>query len=568
MTLLPIVERELRVRARRRAGHWTRFGIGLGAFLICLPQLLISGPFGAPGSVGKVTFDCIVGAAFLLSCGACFLTANALVAEQQEGTLGLLFLTRVNALDVLLGKFGSVGLTSLCSLLAFVPVMLVPILAGGVTGGEALRKGVALLLTLPLALALGLWASVASRRFGVGRTTVGAILLIVVIPYLLWQARSSGLRFFGLVSPLVCVVAAGDFSYKLNPLWFWGSALGTVVLATVALLGAALRLRRVAFREVEPLVAPPAAASPSGGAGVVQTSNTASVPWRPQVDEASPVAWLVRRQPGLKARLWTAALLTMVYHLAMMVLPRWIGPTRMGLTWSFYWLPSIAVSALESGLIAWAVSQFFMEGRRSAAFEVLFTTPLGAKTVVADQWKALQRLLRGPVLVMLIPNLVHLLLALQEFPSFSRSAAPAGYRLQYIGSLALSAVGILLHVGALCWLGLWYGWKARGQAGAILWTVLVTTVGPYLLSMLVYGVLAGLLFSALGGTMIWSYVASWLSQMLTMGFYLGIILWARRRLMGVFSGAAPACLSLKETVETAARDTASAIRRARHWTPS
>lgn len=34
MTLLPIVERELRVRARRRSGHWSRFGIALGSFLI------------------------------------------------------------------------------------------------------------------------------------------------------------------------------------------------------------------------------------------------------------------------------------------------------------------------------------------------------------------------------------------------------------------------------------------------------------------------------------------------------------------------------------------------------
>ena len=53
----------------------------------------------------------------------------------------MLLLTRVGAFDVLMGKLGSAGLTSLCALVAFLPVLMIPVLAGGVTGGEVFRKG-------------------------------------------------------------------------------------------------------------------------------------------------------------------------------------------------------------------------------------------------------------------------------------------------------------------------------------------------------------------------------------------------------------------------------------------
>ena len=46
MTFLPIVERELRVRARSGATYWVRFTIPLAGMLFCLPQLVWAGPMG------------------------------------------------------------------------------------------------------------------------------------------------------------------------------------------------------------------------------------------------------------------------------------------------------------------------------------------------------------------------------------------------------------------------------------------------------------------------------------------------------------------------------------------
>src|ERR1043166_2914920 len=110
MTFLPVIERELRVRSRKNATYGLRVGVALATMLVCLPALLWSGPFAGPSfpkTVGKNVFDAIVAVGFILCCGACLLTADAISSERREGTLGLLLLTRVKAFDVLLGKLGS-----------------------------------------------------------------------------------------------------------------------------------------------------------------------------------------------------------------------------------------------------------------------------------------------------------------------------------------------------------------------------------------------------------------------------------------------------------------------------
>ncbi len=96
------------------------------------------------GATGPETFIALIVAAFLLCCCACLVTADVVGLERREGTLGLLLLTRVNALDLLCGKLGGSGLTGFCALAAFSPLLAVPLLGGGVTGGEAFRCGVAL----------------------------------------------------------------------------------------------------------------------------------------------------------------------------------------------------------------------------------------------------------------------------------------------------------------------------------------------------------------------------------------------------------------------------------------
>ena len=49
-------------------------------------------------------------------------------------------------------------------LAAFLPMLMIPVLAGGVTGGEALREGLVLLNTFWFSFCGGLWASARSEE--------------------------------------------------------------------------------------------------------------------------------------------------------------------------------------------------------------------------------------------------------------------------------------------------------------------------------------------------------------------------------------------------------------------
>jgi len=133
VTTLPLIERELRVaRPQPRGVYWTRFAVALVGILVCVRTLDTSG--GSPGAsqamLGLWAFRGIVTAAFILCCLAGLLIVDSISRERREGTLGLLCLTEVTALDVLLGKFGGAGISCVCALLAFVPVIMLPVLAG------------------------------------------------------------------------------------------------------------------------------------------------------------------------------------------------------------------------------------------------------------------------------------------------------------------------------------------------------------------------------------------------------------------------------------------------------
>lgn len=307
MTFLPIIERELRVRARSRATYWSRFAVALTGALIGLPSLFSSGPFSSPAATGQAMFNSMVSAAFLLSCAGCLLTADTISSERREGTLGLLLLTRVRDRDVLIGKLGSAGLTSLCALVAFLPILMLPILAGGVTGGEAFRKGLVLLDTLFLALAAGLWASARGHEWlKTGRNALMVVASVVLGPLLAGAllfgklgAAGASIKF---LSPLGTLSAAKDVLYNFSGTPYWLSLLVVQALGWLLLAGAVFRLRR-GWREEREATAGPALAT------VGESDAEAATPsCTPLDDDTDPLVWLLQRRRGLRSLLWAAAL--------------------------------------------------------------------------------------------------------------------------------------------------------------------------------------------------------------------------------------------------------------------
>jgi hypothetical protein len=518
MTFLPLLERELRARARSRATFWMRFGAVLVAAIICLPELL-SGGFGTASNNGKFIFNGIVIIAFLLACGGCFLTADVISRERREGTLGLLLLTRVRNLDVLLGKFGSAGLTSICALAALLPMMMIPVLAGGVTGGEAFRKGLALLNTLFLALAVGLWASAGAKEMshGIGRA-VRMFAAVLVIPLVFTIFDPSP---FSLLGPLSPFLMAGDRTYKHSPSNYWIS-LGLVHGAGWILLIAASRRLRTNTPETEEKI-------PTRFAGDAYYEYCRSLKRRwPRASISrtlQPVQFLTQRQRGIRATIWTAAIIALILQLGGLALMPF---GFFGFLSIIRWLP---VNIIPAALLAWAMSRFMIDARHNGALELLVTTPLGAKTIISAQWNALKQLLWGPLLTMLVPHLSQILIVGWRF-------GPGWTPDQMIRQWAFILFGLInaiFGIAALCWAGLWFGFKARSQTAAIVWTVAIAKAVPFL----IYLVSQGLLTFGIFPTGIFSpYDVRWyIPQFLTLLFYVRLMVWVRARFSSELPGA-------------------------------
>src|SRR5690242_12487556 len=130
MTFLPIVERELRVLARRSSTGWIRFYAALAILLVWL-VLLGGGRNVPPAMLAQNLFLAfgILALGFCLLAGL-FLTADCLSEEKREGTLGLLFLTDLRGHDVVLGKLMATSVHALYGLLAIFPVLALPLLMG------------------------------------------------------------------------------------------------------------------------------------------------------------------------------------------------------------------------------------------------------------------------------------------------------------------------------------------------------------------------------------------------------------------------------------------------------
>jgi hypothetical protein len=536
MMLLPIIQRELLVRARSRESRRLRLGVALMGALSCLPQLLFTTRFAPLSTAGQQIFNGLVVAAFILCCASCLLTADAVASEQREGTLGLLFLTRVKGPDVLLGKLGANGLDALCALVALLPLLMIPVLMGGVTGGEACRKGLALINALGFALAAGLYQSASHRKqFRAAAGAVILVLLIVLLPRIPVPGAARG-AFWHSLSPLTTMMYAGDLSYRASRSAYWVSLAAVQGMAWLLLASASLRLRRAVGETGSGVTAL---------ARLVRRGHARSA--RPIPENGNPVEWLVRRQPGLRAAVWTAALATVISQTSGVFLFGIPFGSRFSPFWGiFRGLAWWAAHLLCWAPFAWAASRYFVEARRTGELELLLTTPVGAEQVVAGQWRALKRLLFAPVLLMAVTTLVQ----------FSLSA-PAQWRgggglmdpslLLYMLILSIqNIVEMALGLAALCWLGLWFGLKSSGQAGAIVRTLVIGQAVPCVIRM--FGVplmwpFRLFLFGSSGLVPMAYFLIPWLPELLVLLYFGFMIRWARRRLRREFSGAEPGCFS-------------------------
>ena len=116
---------------------------------------------------------------------------------------------------------------------------------------------------------------------------------------------------------------------------------------------------------------------------------------------------------------------------------------------------------MAAALLAWAAGRFFFETQRNGELELLLSTPLGARDIIGGNWRALCKPLRGAWLLVGFLILLELLMG----PHSGLGGALGVFQ------MAMAPVVRVLDIIALCWVGMWFGLRARKPLYIMGWTV-------------------------------------------------------------------------------------------------
>src|SRR6185369_9586371 len=476
MRFLPVVERELRMAARRRSTYGLRLLVALAAFSLTLWICTLPARGQPPAELGKSLFAVltIMAFAYCLLIGP-FLTTDTISSEKREGTLGLLFLTDLNSFDVVLGKWAATSLAGFYGLLAVLPVLGIPLLLGGVTPGEYGRVALAVVNAILFSLTAGMFVSALSREQT--KAILGSFILVLALSGLLPGLMVLLLKGFlgrgiagfppvALASPIYTGQFALEAAYRSNPKLFWMS-LGTVhALCWVFMLATIIIVASV---------------------------------WRQDpVESGRSLLWLVRlgRTNRWQRRLKQRLEQNPVYALASRHRwPHWVFWALVGIvTINIYWLTigvrqnpaaspfhlrfSQAMVFINRVWIAVMACRFLVEARRSGALEIMLTTPLAIDTILRGRRQALFRLFFWPVFAIAA---LHLCFVWGTWKPYSNQ--PNNIMLLRVQALQAggSLVSFLTDVVALTAVGGWLSVSSRNPRVVVLKTFLIVTLAPWLL---------------------------------------------------------------------------------------
>jgi len=480
MTFLPIVTRELRVASRRRSTYWLRTGatlvvifLGTWLFLLMKDQPV--------RDLAASLFGTLTGGAVLYALlSGIRATADCLSEEKREGTLGLLFLTDLKGYDVILGKLVANSVNAFYSVVAVVPVLAIPLLMGGLTPGEFARMALVAINSLFLSLALGMCVSAMSRSAlkAMLMTLVVLVILTALLPAcgvlrvntgkvhqleIAFQLASAGWSYY----------RAWDTPYRLQSELFWYS----IILQHAA-----------------------------GWVCLILASVIAPRSWQDKPPGAHTLRWRERLQ------LWTFGSLAERTAFRQRLLSRnaffWLAArTRLkpALVWAFLglvacgwawglarhrrdWLDSSVYVTTALGLncvlkvwFAAEATSRLAEERKAGTLELLLSTPLSISDILRGQLFALLRQFLGPLLVVLLVEVLFMGATLSE-PSVTD-------RVFWAMIWVAGVLMLIADLAALYWVGMWQGLTAKnvGRATtASLARILVLPWAAYALALLVW----------------------------------------------------------------------------------
>ncbi|HTI69890.1 MAG TPA: hypothetical protein VMF06_07990 [Candidatus Limnocylindria bacterium] len=178
----PVLWRELLVQARTRGTPWLRV-LG-GAFALGMLMLALANDTQLLAISGQSAF---IGLNKLIVVfiwiAAPIITADCLSREKREGTMGLLFLTPLSPFQVVIAKVFAHALRTFTIVATAYPVLVLPLLFGGVTWQDAARVALLQGASLTFALAAGVAASAVTEGWLAARLLALAFAVVSAVGF-------------------------------------------------------------------------------------------------------------------------------------------------------------------------------------------------------------------------------------------------------------------------------------------------------------------------------------------------------------------------------------------------
>ncbi len=531
LTLFPVAGRELLAASRRPFTYYGRLlAAGVGGLFLC--SFFWSASVIPRAQMSTIIFSMLshLSLIYCLFLGA-RASADALSEEKREGTLGLLLLTDLRGHDVVFGKLAANTVNLFYGLLAVAPLMAIPLLLGGITGGQYARTVFVLLNALWLATSTGLWVSARSeneqRAFW---TTVAILFAICVCPIIPSMFSTGGYVPGGLTSfgsPFAGIRLADAALYATRAGDFWICFGVGHVLGWLGLIHASRRILSY-WR---------ASADVAEKPGVLDWWERVSIgkqllspQWRTASLDANPIRWLVSRRRREKVWYFAIGLVWLICGIATFAIATWVFTATPPGPHSFFQVIEFIRSLLTMVLLitmATLASGFFAEARQHGALELILTTPVQPFVVITAQRQACYRRLLFSFLLIFpwaatscVGYLAQNTTGTISFPGGGQMDFKAYFLIQSMTGLISSAVSLF----ALIWVGMWAGMLGKKPAQAATITFLLTVVGPWIIVM----PFTWLLISKMG--MIGQFIMTGLFMLLQLALALRV----RRQLVGFF----------------------------------
>jgi len=361
---LPLVHRELLVAARRRSGIWIRLGSTGGAILLgCIWMAWIS-MVGSASNAGRVLFTLLSVILWLGSTvSGVFLTSDSISSERRDGTLGLLFLTRISPWQIVSGKLAAGSIRAISLVLGVAPVLAMTLLMGGVTVGEFWRLLLTFGVTTVASLSLGLMVSASARSAGGALlSSAGLMLLWHLVPVAAQELAAlypgqpvAAVLDWLVLSPVAALSAGTDMAFRASPAPFWRAVIGMAALVPAAVAVATWSAGRGWT-----------SGSWSGGTGA--SGQKSPRRRRAFPDGRNPLTTLLALGWPALAIAWSPV--------ALLVVGTWILVRDGGGDLSIVLFLGSWLHVVPVGILAWSRTQSLAELRTSGFLDVLVTTPL------------------------------------------------------------------------------------------------------------------------------------------------------------------------------------------------